>query len=118
MEMTIFTDSSSSVRTWHNPTSMRYRYFLVYLSFLRQLVKDKVIRVLFLKGIQNFADFDTKQKSHKEFVFLSKLAYGSFRRQHKVEDRPAALEEARSLTVNWQISKRSQGRSVIVVEHM
>ena len=99
METTILTDSLSSVRTSHNPTSMRYRYLLVYLSFLRQLVKDKVLRVLFLKRIQNFADLVTKQATLKEFLSLSKLAFGPFHWQHKVEDKPVVLKKARSETM-------------------
>ena len=82
VDMVILTDSQSSVSTAHNPVSVRYRYLSVYIALLRRMVSKKMLRVVFMRRKDNFADLLTKQSSRKVFEYLLMLALSPFVWRH------------------------------------
>ena len=64
---TILTDSSSSIQTIINPVSSKYKFKSIIIHYLKQLVKQENVQLVFIQRQQNIADVRTKQNSTKEF---------------------------------------------------
>lgn len=82
VESVILTDSKASVHTVNMPVSTRYKFLSLYIHFVKQLLRQLQLKVVFVRRELNPADLLTKQNCRREFDRLWTMLLSPFRWVH------------------------------------